>query len=92
MRQVLSVSSQLSPWLKAARKEAGLSQQELAARLGISQSRVSHMELHPGTLSVEQLLDIFSVLGLEIMIGPKPSTEASDALGLVARESSPPEW
>jgi HTH-type transcriptional regulator / antitoxin HipB len=92
MRQVLSVSSQLGPLLKAARREAGLSQQELASRLGISQSRISHMELHPGTLSLEQLLAIFSVLGLEIMIGPKPSGAGTNSPAPVAREPSPPEW
>jgi HTH-type transcriptional regulator/antitoxin HipB len=92
MRQVLSVSSQLGPLLKAARREAGLSQQALAARLGISQSRISHMELHPGTLSVEQLLALFSVLGLEIMIGPKPSGAPPSPQAPAAREPSPPEW
>jgi HTH-type transcriptional regulator/antitoxin HipB len=92
MRQVLSVPSQLGPWLKAARREAGLSQQELASRLGISQSRVSHMELHPGTLSVEQLLAIFSVLGLEIMIGSKPASAPSAVQPPMAAEPTPPEW
>ena len=92
MRQVLSVASQLGPWLKAARRQAGLSQEQLAERLGISQSRISHMELHPGTLSVEQLLAIFSVLGLEIMIGPKPPGAPSAAQPPVAAEPSPPEW
>lgn len=91
MRQVLSVASQLGPWLKAARREARLSQEELAARLGISQSRVSHMELHPGTLSVEQLLAIFSVLGLEIMVGPKPAPSSTAQPPRVA-EPPPPEW
>ncbi|MGJ7573469.1 helix-turn-helix domain-containing protein [Variovorax sp. RB2P76] len=71
MQQVLSVPSQLGVLLKAARKESGISQVKLAERLGISQSRMSHMELNPGSVSLEQLLALFSVLGLEILVGSK---------------------
>ncbi|WPG41230.1 helix-turn-helix transcriptional regulator [Variovorax sp. EBFNA2] len=82
MQQVLSVSSQLGVLLKAARKASGISQVKLAERLGISQSRMSHMELNPGSVSLEQLLALFSVLGLEMFVGSKNparlSTHAAD--------------
>ncbi|RST50019.1 helix-turn-helix domain-containing protein [Variovorax sp. MHTC-1] len=77
MRQVLSVPSQLGPLIKSARKDAGLSQEKLAKRLGISQSRMSHMELNPGSVSLEQLLAIFGVLGLEVMVGTRPSVASA---------------
>ena len=76
MKQVLSVPSQLGPLLRAARKHAGLSQGKLAQRVGISQSRMSHMELNPGSVSLEQLLAIFAVLGLEIVVGSRPPVGA----------------
>ncbi|RSZ29396.1 helix-turn-helix domain-containing protein [Variovorax beijingensis] len=80
MQQILSVPSQLGALLKAARKEAGISQVRLAERLGISQSRMSHMELNPGSLSLEQLLAIFGVLGLEMVVGSKrPAPTGSKA-------------
>ena len=80
MPQVLSVPSQLGALLKAARTEAGISQVRLAERLGISQSRMSHMELNPGSLSLEQLLAIFGVLGLEMVVGSKrPAPAVSKA-------------
>lgn len=79
MRQVLSIPSQLGPLLKAARKAAGLSQKKLAERVGISQSRMSHMELNPGSVSLGQLLDIFAVLGLEVVVGAKPSAAVASA-------------
>src|SRR3954471_4939097 len=99
MRQVLALPSQLGPLLKAARKEAGLSQQKLAERVGISQSRMSHMELNPGSVSLEQLLQIFAVLQLEVVVGtrqPVVSASANQvmdafmqvATGVVKR----PEW
>lgn len=91
MHQVLSLSSQLGAWIKAARRDAGLSQQALAERLGISQSRVSHMELHPGSLSVEQLLAICAVLGLEIMVGAR-RVPAAPGEPPGVREPPPVEW
>lgn len=77
MQQVLSVPSQLGVMLKAARKKAGISQVKLAERLGISQSRMSHMELNPGSVSLEQLLALFSELGLEILVGSKNPAQLS---------------
>jgi len=46
-----------------------MSQAALAARLGLSQSRVSHLELHAHELSVQQLLTWCAALGLELSIG-----------------------
>jgi HTH-type transcriptional regulator/antitoxin HipB len=85
MKQVLSVPSQLGPLLKAARRNAGLSQQELAGRLGMSQSRISHMELNPGSLSLDQLLAIFALLGLELAVAPR-------ATGRPGTRTPPAEW
>ena len=71
MKQILSLSRQLGPLLQSARKSAGLSQTALAQRLGISQSRVSAMELDPGSISVEQLLALFAALNHEVLVQPK---------------------
>lgn len=77
MEHVLASSSQLGLVLKAARKRAHLSQSALASRIGISQSRMSELELQPGAISLDQLLAIAGVLGLELAIGNKPSSAAS---------------
>jgi HTH-type transcriptional regulator/antitoxin HipB len=71
MNQILSLSRQLGPLLQSARKSAGLSQTALAQRLGISQSRVSAMELDPGSISVEQLLALLAALHYEVLVQPK---------------------
>lgn len=68
MRQLLFTPSQLGPLLKSGRRAANLSQAELASRMGISQSRISHMELHPETVNLEQLLALFGLLGLELIV------------------------
>ena len=85
MKQILSLSKQLGPLLQAARKAAGFSQTELAQRLGISQSRISAMELDPGTINVEQLLALLAVLNLEVLVQPKKDL-AKD------RGSATPDW
>jgi HTH-type transcriptional regulator/antitoxin HipB len=77
MRQVLSTPSQLGPLLKSGRRAAGLSQTELARRMGISQSRISHMELHPESVSLDQLLTLFGLLGIELMVQSKSDAPAA---------------
>ena len=71
MKQILSVADQAGPLLRAARKSAGLSQTVLARRLGISQSRLSAMELDPGSISLAQFLAMCSALRLELLVQTK---------------------
>ena len=68
MRQVLTHAPQLRQILTARRRAAKLSQKALAAKLALSQNRLSEIEIDPGTLSVERLLDVCNLLGLEVVI------------------------
>lgn len=70
MRQKLSLPSQLGPILRGARAAASLSQTDLAKRIGLSQKRVSSLELDPSSMTVEQLLTITAVLRVEVMLQP----------------------
>jgi HTH-type transcriptional regulator / antitoxin HipB len=58
--------------LQTARKARKLSQAAVGARLGLSQKRISALELDPGGIAVDQLLKWCSVLGLELSLGAKP--------------------
>ena len=60
--------------LQSARKAQGLNQTQLAARVGVSQARMSALEREPGTLSVDQLLAICSSLGLQLSIAAKDAS------------------
>lgn len=55
--------------LQAARKSQGLTQSALASRIGLRQSRVSHLELHANEISMAQLLAWSAALGLELAVG-----------------------
>lgn len=67
----LTTASQLGAMLQAARKAKGLTQAALAGQLGVSQSRVSHLELHPQDLNVAQLLAWCATLDLELALGAR---------------------
>ncbi|MBK7052880.1 MAG: helix-turn-helix transcriptional regulator [Rhodoferax sp.] len=71
MQQILSIADQAGPILQAARKAVGLSQTELARCLGLSQSRLSAMELEPASIRLDQLLTLCSALQLELLVQTK---------------------
>jgi HTH-type transcriptional regulator/antitoxin HipB len=84
MKQILTLSDQLSPLLQAARKSAKLTQSDLAKRLDLSQSRMSAIELDPAGMRLDQLLAICSTLQLELVLqtkeGPMPSQTSTSSL------------
>ena len=59
---------QIGAALTGRRKNLKLSQTEVAARLGLSQNRLSELESSPQTLTVEQLLALLNLLGLEMSL------------------------
>lgn len=75
MQHLLLTVSQVGQILVSARKGAGVSQADLAARLGLGQSRLSKLEQDPGSLTVEQLLKICGALRLDLSIAPKPDIQ-----------------
>ncbi|AZV93653.1 transcriptional regulator [Bordetella sp. J329] len=75
----LLTPGQLGATLQAARKAAGLTQSELASRIGLSQPRVSHLELHAQEMNVAQLLAWCATLGLELSVATRGSEALSAA-------------
>ncbi|WP_048439983.1 helix-turn-helix domain-containing protein [Caenimonas sp. SL110] len=66
--QPILTPSQLGVQLQGARKSQKLTQAQLAARLDISQNRLSDLERNPGTLNVDQLLALCNQLGLQLAL------------------------
>jgi HTH-type transcriptional regulator/antitoxin HipB len=61
--------------LRGARREQGLNQQQLALKAGgMSQARLSQLELQPGRLTVERLLLLLAALNLEVVVRPREQT------------------
>ena len=76
VRVTITTSDQLGQVLQGARKIAGLTQADAAARLAISQSSISHMELNPETISVSQLLALLGAYELDLVIEPRTVSDA----------------
>ena len=72
---------QLGTILLSARKAQRLTQAALAERVGMSQSRISWLEKNAAEISVGQLLQICTVLGLELTIGTRDQTQAAPPPG-----------
>lgn len=79
MRQLLTTPGQAGEILRAQRKSRKLGQQELATKLGISQSRLSSLETDPAGLTLERFLALAHLLGLELVLQEKERARGSKA-------------
>ncbi|MCW4456136.1 helix-turn-helix domain-containing protein [Flavobacterium sp. MXW15] len=59
---------QLAPLMRAFRKQAGLSQAQLAEQLGISRQAITALEREPEAATFERLMKVWAVLGLEVSL------------------------
>jgi HTH-type transcriptional regulator / antitoxin HipB len=72
----LNTATQVGATLAARRKALKLSQTDVASRLGLSQNRLSELESRPETLTMEQLLALANVLGLEVALGERTGSKS----------------
>ena len=78
---VIRAPSQLAQLLITLRRQRSLSQSALAQKAGgISQARLSALELNPGRFTLERLLLILAALDLELVVRPR------------RRNTEPAEW
>ncbi|MCP3725000.1 helix-turn-helix domain-containing protein [Paraburkholderia sp. CNPSo 3272] len=80
----LKTLSQLRPILVGFRKKAGLTQKDIAARLGISQQSYAAFEANPEAASVERLVRVLRLVDVEIKLGA-PEAKAAP----VAEKAAP---
>ncbi|MBE0590451.1 transcriptional regulator, y4mF family [compost metagenome] len=97
MQHLLLSALQLGQLLKSARKRMHLNQQELGARVGLSQARISMMEREPHTIAVDQLLTLMGVLKLELVVQDRLTpdltvTPKSDEAATSGEPSQDAEW
>ena len=80
MRLLITTPTQVGEILRGRRKARGITQQELATKLVIGQSRLSTLEAQPGDLTLERLLLLAKLLGLELVLQDKsePKTTKSE--------------
>ncbi|WP_105132808.1 helix-turn-helix domain-containing protein [Burkholderia sp. BE12] len=83
--------TQLRPILVGFRKSAGLTQAQLAARLGITQQSYAQLEANPSAVSIERLFKVMNALGVRMMLSlderdaPAEAADSASAAEPVAR-------
>jgi HTH-type transcriptional regulator/antitoxin HipB len=66
--------SQLSVHIKSLRKARGLTQAALGERVGVKQARMADIEKNPGTVSLEQLMQVLHALDARVLLADTAST------------------
>lgn len=69
-------AAQLPILLQSLRKDAGLSQQEVARQLGVSQQTYSAMERNADKVGAARLLKLLQVLGVDLVLAKEPVVAA----------------
>ena len=76
----IRAAHQLGPLMRAFRKQAGLSQAQLAERLGITRQAITALEWEPEAATFERLMRVWAELGLEFSLQPRPQDAASTTM------------
>lgn len=72
--QPVSNRAQLLQTISARRRALKLSQQDVAAKLGVHQAYLSDLETGRRTLSLDRLLELLNLLGLELLVRTRSSS------------------
>lgn len=86
----LKTLNQLRPMLLGFRKVKGLTQKEVAERLGVTQQTYARLEANPASASIERLFRIFAVLGVEIVLSSVTSPEVTKSSELLDKYANSP--
>lgn len=88
MDYAIQTPLQLSSHLRSLRKSRGLSQAELGLALGVGQTRVARIEGSPTAISVEQLLELLSALGVQLVLRDLEPAQAESPTGPPAKRDA----
>jgi HTH-type transcriptional regulator/antitoxin HipB len=81
---------QLPGLLRGFRKQAGFTQVEVAARLGVTQQTLSSLERNATAVSAARLMKLLSILGVELVLR-QPSGGSSQP-GIPAIGAGKAQW
>lgn len=74
-------AAQLPTLLKAFRKQSGLTQEEVALRLGVTQQTLSALERNADKVSTGRLLQLLGILGVELVLRDTALGKAETSVG-----------
>jgi HTH-type transcriptional regulator/antitoxin HipB len=82
MLHLIATPDQMAQLLAASRRQAGLTQAEAAARIGVSQSRISALETDAEPLTLTQLLALCGIYGLQLQLRDRSEPAPESAPGV----------
>lgn len=82
-------AEQLPPLLQAFRKAAGLTQSEVALRLGVLQQTYSAMERNADKVGAARLLKLLNILGVDLALGRPMTPTTTDPSPLTVPTDKP---
>jgi len=65
---LVQVPSQLRDHLRALRQRRSFTQAQVAALLGVTQSRYAYLEAHPESVATGRLLQVLALLGADVQL------------------------
>jgi len=78
MKQSARTTKQIGAIIRRARRNAGLTQADLGAKVGLRQATISKLEKGEPATQLKVLLDALTALRLEIIIDKRGRTSAKD--------------
>ena len=78
MTQSARTAKQIGAIIRRARRNAGMTQAELGAKIGLRQATISKLERGEPATRLSTLLDVLSALGLEIIIDERGRVTSKD--------------
>lgn len=87
----IRTADQLPALLQAFRKQSGLTQAEVALRLGVTQQTLSALERNASKVGVGRLLQLLSILGVELVLR-STSPNAGEPEPSPASLAAGPKW
>ena len=78
MQLLVTTPTQVGEILRRRRKSRRMAQRELAEKLGVSQGRLSALESDPASLTLERLIVLAKLLGLELVLRDKSAASSAE--------------
>lgn len=74
----LKTTEQLRQQIRSLRKKRHLTQARLGVLIGVTQARVVEIEANPGSVSLQQIMQVLHALGAGVVIRDAQADAASD--------------
>ncbi len=88
----IQAAAQLSAHIKSLRKARGMTQAELGLRIGVKQVRVADIERSPGSVSVDQMLQVLHALDARLLLAPAATYPAAPMRDAPQSGEPGPSW